>query len=106
MESILLNISDTNAPVVGTGKTLGFTNGAQNGGMFGRGNYQNNELFSTNYFNVDVGSHQSYGNFFTTDESAIGVTSDPEKSGLIATFSGLTLGTIPSEKLGNFYIKY
>ena len=35
-----------------------------------------------------------------------GLSSDPSKSGLIASFSGLTLGTIPSEKLGNFYIRY
>lgn len=77
------------APVIGNGKTLGFTNGTQNGGMFCRGNYQNNELFSTNYFNVDVGSHQTYGDFFATDESAIGVTSDPSKSGLIAQLSDI-----------------
>lgn len=36
----------------------------------------------------------------------VSVTPDPTKSGLITKFSGLTLGTVPSEKLGNFYIHY
>ena len=35
-----------------------------------------------------------------------GLSRNSAKSGLIATFSGLTLGTIPCEKLGNFYIRY
>ena len=35
-----------------------------------------------------------------------GLSSDPSKSGLIASFSGLTLGTIPPKKLGYYYIHY
>ena len=36
----------------------------------------------------------------------VGVTSDPAKSGIVASFSSTTLGDIPSLQLGNFYIKY
>ena len=41
-----------------------------------------------------------------TNSKSMGVTTDPTKSGLITKFSGLTLGTVPSKKLGNFYIRY
>ena len=37
---------------------------------------------------------------------SVGITSDSTKSGLITKFSGLTLGTVPSETLGSFYIRY
>lgn len=43
---------------------------------------------------------------YITRGTTIGVTADPAYSGLITKFSGLTLGTIPSKKLGNFYIRY
>ena len=43
---------------------------------------------------------------YPTDQRPIGITTDPAKSGLITKFSGLTLGTVNSEKLGSFYIRY
>ena len=46
------------------------------------------------------------GSLFPSSNQVLGVTTDPLKSGLITTFSNLTLGTVPSEKLGGFYIRY
>ena len=46
------------------------------------------------------------GGEYPDANKAVGVITDPTKSGLIAKFSGLTLGTVPSEKLGSFYIRY
>lgn len=36
----------------------------------------------------------------------LGVTTDPAMSGLVTSFSNIEIGTITSEKLGNFYIRY
>lgn len=46
------------------------------------------------------------GGVYPDANKAVGVTTDPAKSGIITKFSGLTLGTVPSEKLGSFYIRY
>ena len=56
-----------------------------------------------------VSGSNAFLNLNTTvgaNNTPIGVTTDPNKSGLITKFSGLTLGTVPSKKLGNFYIRY
>lgn len=57
-----------------------------------------------NLYGSTIGTQ--YSGSEPTNGLSMGVTSDPAKSGLIAKFSGLTLGTVPSKKLGNFYIRY
>lgn len=85
--------------------TLGFTNGTYNFGLAVNGSNGNSDTFWTNAYGKPVGTiGASYVD--TPNKSSMGVTADPAKSGLITKFSGLTLGTVPSEKLGNFYIRY
>lgn len=66
------------------------------------------EYFAGNplLYGVSVGTTPQVSNAWTRSKKAVGVTTDPTKSGLIAKFSGLTLGIVSSEKLGNFYIRY
>lgn len=86
---------------------LGLTVGASNSGLltFFDGT---SEYFAGNplLYGVSVGTTPQVINPWTASKKAVGVTPDPTKSGLIAKFSGLTLGTVSSEKLGNFYIRY
>lgn len=105
--------SVTNAPVVGNGIALGLTNGTLTGGlqtMKYKSNVTRAGEILLGYANVgkqvgssgrDEGNDPEFSSY-----TVVGVTSDSTKSGLIAKFSGLTLGTIPSEKLGSFYIRY
>ena len=94
-----------NAPVVGNGMTLGLTNGKN----------VNSGIYFNNNSRAIFPSSQSYGMSLPNTNGAdtpysnttvLGVTTDPTELGLITKFSGLTLGTVPSEKLGNFYIRY
>ena len=101
----LFESSVTNAPVVGNGMTLGFTDNVSNFGMHTNTNTANPyAIIGTGDYGKDIGVAGS--DSYITRSTTIGVTADPTKSGLIAKFSGLTLGTVPSKKLGNFYIHY
>ena len=79
--------------------TLGLTNGTINAGL--SNSPATNKLqadrnaYGRNVQSSNIGEGNSTGIF--------GITTDPAKSGLIAKISGLT---IPSEKLGSFYIRY
>lgn len=78
-----------NAPVVGNGKTLGLTNGTQNAGLCVAG--INNIGVAIPYqgsFNTDVGT-PNIGLGLAVDKS-VGITPDPEKSGVIADLSETT----------------
>ena len=103
-------ISGANAPVRGNGKTLGLTDGTYYGGLATSG--ENNQAWQlcsgTAYYGSSLPNF-AIGNIQSTDvfkNHLMGVTSDGSKSGMVVTFSGLTLGTIPSKKLGGFYIRY
>ena len=80
--------------------TLGLSNGTNNAGLvsgtFGLSN-------SESAYGQPISSTTSNG---TNYNGNFGVTTDPTKSGLITKFAGLTLGTVTSEKLGSFYIRY
>lgn len=81
--------------------TLGLTDGTYNFGIISDNGSETNTV--TGIYNKNIGFSS-----WTKEVVAkgIGVTTDPTKSGLIAPLLGLTLGTVPSEKLGNFYIRY
>ena len=82
--------------------SLGLTNGTDFYSLFNSDEYKL-ALYSGNYGQAvpTVGSGYWVNGVFST-----AVTTDPTKSGMVATFSGITLGTIPCEKLGKFFIKY
>ena len=82
--------------------TFGFTDGTSTGGLTGG----SNGLLSVQGPNYSDPVGTSYKRGSVALSKTVSITTDPTKSGLIATFSGLTLGTVPSEKLGNFYIRY
>ena len=99
-------ISDTNAPVVGNGLALGLTDGTKNYGLSNYSGTANHATYYTNAYGESVTVSGGSLKNQPGNHPILGVTTDPTKSGIIATFSGLTLGTIPSEKLGDFYIRY
>lgn len=91
-DSVMLPIGDT-APVVGNGMTLGLTDGTNNFSFYG-----NRDNTNTNVHFTPVSS--LYGSVVGTSGSGStaivgsGVTSDPDKSGLVADLSSATAGTI------------
>ena len=80
------------APVIGNGKTLGFTNGTQTGGLFGSSNDPNNYLFRTGSEGTNVGSATSTGNMNTN--VTFGVSTNAAYSGLIADLTHATSATV------------
>ena len=84
--------------------TLGFTNGTQNFGIAGYTG-PNQAYMSPDTYGKNIGDSVSPSGL-SKNWLGVGVTSDPTKSGLTTTFSGLTIGTIPYKKLGTFYIRY
>lgn len=84
--------------------TLGLTNGTQNFGIAGYTG-SNQAYMSPDTYGKNIGDNVSPSGL-SKNWLGVGITSDPNNSGIITTFSGLTLGTVASEKLGNFYIHY
>ena len=85
--------------------TLGFTDNVSNFGMHTNTNTANPyAIIGIGDYGKNIGIVGSTS--YITRSTTIGVTTDPTKSGLITKFSGLTLGTITSEKFGSFYIRY
>lgn len=80
----------TTAPVVGTGMTLGLTNGSVNLGLTsGSGGTVN---VTTSRYGQPVTS--SVGSYSNTNNSSLGVTTDSTKSGLVADLTNVTGFTI------------
>uniref|UniRef100_A0AAU8B6B0 Major capsid protein n=2 Tax=unclassified Microvirus TaxID=338099 RepID=A0AAU8B6B0_9VIRU len=82
----------TTAPVVGNGLTIGLTNGTDNFGLnyVATGGYTNS-LFPSGGYGATVGSSVSINN---PSDGTVGVTTNPEKSGLVADLSAATSATI------------
>lgn len=79
-ELITDSTSATSIPVVGNGTALGFTNGTDN---FGAINSSNHGIAThANAYGQDVGV-TGYTNFYNGAGIGMGITEDPEKSGLI-----------------------
>lgn len=75
------------APVVGNGKTMGFTNGTTNYSFGASSDQQNLSVFNSNAYGVNVGDTITRTSTTTdlTANKAVGVTTDPTKSGIEAT---------------------
>ena len=84
---------------------MGLTNGNVNAGLAFKHYAGGFHCNRTSLYGKSVTS-TSQGDFDNSIVGALGITPDPTKSGLITKFAGLTLGTVTSEKLGNFYIRY
>ena len=103
---IFISVISVTAPVIGNGLTLGLTNGTNQFGLASASMYGTNAdtlVYSTNQ-GSSVGDTPYIAPF--AQNKNVGITQDPSKSGLIAQLSDIALGTVPSKKLGNFYIKY
>lgn len=83
----------TYAPVVGNGTSLGLTNGLQNFGLISQDSdgYRN---FTTTSYGQPVGTVNS--TIANRSERSIGVTTDPDNSGLVADLSSASAVTINS----------
>lgn len=75
------------APVIGNGIGLGLYDGVQNRSLAAR-NYSGNTLQQFDSYGAAVGS--AAGNFNGRTDVVLGITTDPEKSGLVADLSGVT----------------
>ena len=86
-------VSGSEAAVVGNGMTLGFTDGSLNFGLVGDqssavGDYLQ---ISANSFGESVGFSDSGSNSGVTISKAIGITTDPTKSGIVANLPTITV---------------
>ncbi|QCS36142.1 major capsid protein [Capybara microvirus Cap1_SP_140] len=84
----------TTAPVIGNGKTLGFTNGSDFFGLGSGFTVDNNSYFlgnSKGSYGSNVGSGAGASEL---SQKTAGITTDPEKSGLICDLSTATAATI------------
>ena len=66
----------------------------------------NNCYYNKNAYGVAIGTTVTAGNPGGADRSVYGVTTDPDKSGIVAVLPSTTIGTVTSKELGSFYIKY
>lgn len=97
--AVLLPLGDSaNVNVFGTGKTLGLTNGTTNFSLLTNSNSTNanHYIYDTDLFNKDVGTTHGTNGISSPVNAAIGVTTNPEQSGLtgIADLSNATAATI------------
>lgn len=76
------------APVIGNGMTLGVTDGTHNNGVFA-GSTGNLATY-LNIYGSDVDSSLSGNGSTLNGNKSIGITTDPEKSGMVADLSGVT----------------
>ena len=79
-------VSGTEAAVVGNGMTLGLTDGTLNGGPVTVNNYM---TMDRNRYGSQIGTDDS-GSWLNT-EKTLGVTTDPEKSGIVAKLPIITV---------------
>lgn len=84
----------TQASVIGDGKALGVTTGGYFGGLIGTYPSGGHTISaSTGAYGQAVGTN-GYSNNFAANQTAVGVTTDPTKSGLIADLTNVTGFTI------------
>jgi hypothetical protein len=86
--AIVTNVN-TEVAIKGNGKTLGLTNGTQNGGLYTHGDYIK---AGTAVYNTNVGSTATTSADMTTLKT-VGLTKDASKSGVVgtATVTNLTV---------------
>lgn len=89
----------TVAPVIGNGMTLGMTAG--NGATFGlsTSTADSNRVMVGLSGNYGTTAGSSTSGSWTTNQVTVGITEDPEKSGLVADLSSATAATINSLRL-------
>lgn len=76
-----LPINSDTAPVIGNGMTLGLNNGIQNAGLL---QGSNGALFRTGIYGKPIGTNDDNG---VSNGKSFGITTDPDKSGLVADLS-------------------
>lgn len=98
----------TTAPVLGNGLALGLTNGSANGGLLSKivgvidnpgGFTASSTAYGAAVGPTSEGASGSFGNNLFGEFARVGVTTDPEKSGLIADLSSATAATINSLRM-------
>ena len=78
-------VSGTEAAVVGNGMTLGLTNGTHDTGLY----YNNGLYVYDSAYGTDIGS--TGGSATNIGGGGVGLTTDPEKSGIIANLPTITV---------------
>lgn len=86
----------TSAPVKGNGITLGLTDGTNNAGIYGA-NGGAQVCTSAADYGANVGTAHANGSYL--GNKALGITTDPEKSGMIVDLTAATAATINALRL-------
>lgn len=93
-EAITIPLGGT-APVIGTGQALGFADKIPQGTGFSPYWGSDDDLkMQSNIYGKPIGTSYNSGGQEPTTEDALGITSDPANSGLMADLSGATATTI------------
>ena len=82
-------VSGTEAAVVGNGMTLGLTDGTSFAGIRGNGSSGGDIIANTPLYGLNVGSSGTNSGNLSTN--VVGITTDPEKSGIIANLPTITV---------------
>lgn len=87
----------TSAPVIGNGMALGLTNGTNNYGVVWEADSTSKKLYAwKTAYGRDLATSSSGMSSPPTDGSIMGLTQDPDNSGLVADLSEATAATIDS----------
>lgn len=89
VSSSLITSIDTNVPVKGNGKTMGFTNGEYNRGLAMNNGSLGQSSFFDNLYNVDVGTVQNAS--VTNPGKGVGLTTDSAASGIVGSVTRTVL---------------
>lgn len=84
--SSLITSVNTSVPVKGNGKTIGLTDGTNNWGLVNNGNSATWEMYNTRAYGTNIGTQNSGVNGPNTNKT-VGITTDPENSGIVGTIT-------------------
>lgn len=82
---ILVDVSSVG--VAGNGMTIGLTDGEVYGGLSGSGDGYNSALANGNTYGKPIGTTYNWTEGYIRNRLSVGLTEDPEKSGIVVKFS-------------------
>lgn len=68
--------------------------------------WQGYGLYASGSYGVLIGETTDQSQGTVTSNKALGITTDPTKSGIIASLANLNIGEVNALKLGEYILKY